>query len=87
MAVADCKLIEVVHQHQPGTRHESLALQMDRCLMVLNVAERLSLMSESMMDDVTEGESYESLVRGLKSLHHQLESLAKMATAAKVTPL
>ena len=63
MAVADCKLIEVVHQHQPGPRHESLALQMDRCLMVLN---------------------YESLVRGLKSLHHQLESLAKMAPSATV---
>jgi len=89
MAVANCKSIEPVHQYQPDheSDHESLAMQMDRCLMVLNVAERLHIMSESMMDGIAEGESYESLVRGLECLHHQLKSLAKVATAAKVTPL
>jgi len=87
MAVVNSKLIELVHQHQSDSDHESLAVQMDRCLMVLNVAERLPIMSASMMNDVGEGESYETLLRGLKCLHHQIESLAKMAEAAKVTPL
>jgi len=84
MAIANSTLVELEHQQ---TERECLAVQMDRCLMVLNIAERLSIMSGSIIEDANEGEAYEVLVRRLGSLHHQIQSLAAQAAAAKVVRL
>ena len=86
MAVTNCMLTGPEHQ-QARPEHESPAVQMDRCLMVMNIAERLPIMSGGIVDDAREGESYELLVRRLDSLHHQLQSLAALAKAAKVVRL
>jgi hypothetical protein len=54
-------------------------------LVVLNVVERLPVLSEGLMAAVDEGEPYETLCRQLRVLHHNLVEIARSAAAAKVS--
>lgn len=71
----------------PARQGTGLALQMDRCLMVLNVTETLPVLSSAIMADAAEGEPYEVLVRRLANLHQQIAALAALAAEAKVVRL
>lgn len=55
-----------------------LAESMDRVIMVLNIAEVMPLMSESIMV-AGDGVYDEALWRSMRELHRQLEELARQA--------
>lgn len=63
------------------------AAKADECLMVLNVAERLPILSQGVLDGLCRDEPHEISVRRLHVLHQQIQDLAGLAARAKVCPL
>ena len=63
------------------------ASQAANLLVVLNVVERLPVLSEGLVAAVDEGEPYETLCRQLRVLHRNLVEIALSAAAAKVSPV
>jgi hypothetical protein len=61
----------------------SLADQMDHILLVLNVAENLTVLSEGIRQAAAEGEPYEVLVRKIETLHMNLTHIATSVSEAK----
>jgi hypothetical protein len=55
--------------------------------MVLNVAERLPIPSQGVLDGLSRDEPHEISVRRLHVLHQQIEDLSQLATRAKVCVL
>ncbi len=64
-----------------------LAAQMDTCLIVINVAERLPILSQEIIEAVPHDETMSILVRRLTILHTNLVELADLATQAKTVPI
>jgi len=55
-------------------------------LAALNAVERLSVLSQSILEGVDEGEAYETLCRRLRTLHRNIMEISEMADAAKTNP-
>ena len=72
----------VPHQRVPQIHAQ--AAKADECLMVLNVVERLPIISQGVLDSLSRTEPHEVSVRRLKVLHQQIEELAALAARAKV---
>ena len=51
---------------------------------LLNVTERLPILSQGILDGIGEGEPYEVLARRLKALHDEFVRLSQVARNAKV---
>ncbi len=69
-----------LHQH-------ALAEHMDQCLCVLNVAERLPVFSQDILEAARKREPHQRLLRRLQGLHAQLVELADVAFRAKYAPI
>jgi len=61
-----------------------LADHMNKCLIVLNVTERLPVFTDDIIAAINTGESYETLVRRLKALSAEIDKLAALAREAKL---
>lgn len=53
--------------------------------MALNAMEQVAVLSSEIIDDIQEGEPYESLVRRLVCLDNNLRDIARQAASAKTT--
>jgi hypothetical protein len=83
MAAHDPSVLLFEQQPPYPTPPKSEAAQMDEILMVLNVAERMPILSQSILDGFKQGEDHKSLARKFFTLHANLIDLAETAVRAK----
>lgn len=65
----------------------SLADQMNDILMLLNVAERLPILSNEILNALTDGGADTETIRKFQTLHDNIQELADLSAKAKFLPL
>ncbi|MEW8092249.1 MAG: hypothetical protein AB2784_21795 [Candidatus Thiodiazotropha endolucinida] len=87
MARTDSNVVLCRQQPTPVVPQTSKAEHANNVLMVLNIAERMPIFSQDIIDAANEGEPYEKLTRMVEGLHHNLAELSELAEKAKVSPI
>lgn len=86
MAISHATQRRLCPQPPSNIKHaerQQAAEQMDGVLKLINLVERLPVLSAEIIRDTKEGEAYEVLVRRIRSLHTNIVELADLAAASK----
>ena len=66
---------------------QRLVQSFDDALMLINVAERLHMLSEGILESINRDDDIEQIERQVETLHHQLTSLSNKAVDFKTIPV
>ncbi len=86
MAKADRKVVPFKRQPELPPRR-SLADQMNDILTLMNVAERLPILSNEILNALVDGGADTDTIRKFQTLHINIQDLADLSTKAKFLPL